>query len=105
MTLTTALALAGCAVLLALALHGWWLSRRAGPKRASAAASPLSARVEPAFAGDPLPIDLGTPGARHTGARRVPRIDALIDAIVPLTLDVQVSGEAIAAHLPPSRRA
>ncbi len=37
--------------------------------------------------------------------RRVPRLDALIDAIVPLALEAPISGELALAHLPPSRRA
>ena len=37
--------------------------------------------------------------------RRLPRLDALIDALAPLALDAPVTGEAVLAHLPPSRRA
>lgn len=37
--------------------------------------------------------------------RRVPRLDALIDAIVPLALESPVSGEHVLLHLPASRRA
>jgi hypothetical protein len=38
-------------------------------------------------------------------ARRMPRLDALIDAIVPLAVESPISGELALAHLPPSRRA
>ncbi len=37
--------------------------------------------------------------------RRTPRLDALIDAIVPLAVEAPISGELALAHLPPSRRA
>ncbi|MDP3084950.1 MAG: cell division protein FtsZ, partial [Rubrivivax sp.] len=37
--------------------------------------------------------------------RRGARIDALIDAIVPLALEAPISGEMVIAHLPPTRRA
>jgi hypothetical protein len=47
---------------------------------------------------DPLP-------APRAHLRPVPRLDALIDAIVPLALEAPVSGEAVLAHLPPTRRA
>lgn len=43
--------------------------------------------------------------ALYAPLRPVPRLDALIDAIVPLALDAPVSGEAVLAHLPHSRRA
>ncbi len=37
--------------------------------------------------------------------RRVARLDALIDAIVPLALDAPISGEMALQHVPPTRRA
>ena len=111
MTLTWALALLGGVVLLALALHGWWTSRRAAPRRAAADAPMAAGCIEPAMAvagGGPvetsgtLPMgDFRAPTLRRASAR----LDALIDAIVPLTLDAPVSGEGVLAHLPPGRRA
>jgi hypothetical protein len=48
---------------------------------------------------DPLPL------ARPvSAARRIARIDALIDVIVPLTLDLPISAEFALQHLPASRR-
>lgn len=44
--------------------------------------------------------DVDPPPQRHRG-----RLDALIDALVPLTLDAPVSGELALLHLPGSRRA
>jgi hypothetical protein len=112
LTLTWALALLGGVVLLALALHGWWSSRRAAPRQAAAPMPTPASRIEPAMAAaggggpaeasDTLPMgELRAPAARRASAR----LDALIDAIVPLTLDAPVSGEGVLAHLPPGRRA
>lgn len=101
MTLGTALALLGAAVLLVLALHAWWSTRRA---RARLPAQPPADRVEPAM-GAALPAIETEPAALRQPPRRVPRLDALIDAIVTLALDAPVSGEFALQHLPPTRRA
>ncbi len=105
MNLTTALALLGVAVLLALALHGWWTTRRARGAQVRAAAPPAE-RVEPALHGEiaETPADADAMALR-TPLRRLPRLDALIDAIVPLALESPITGELALAHLPPSRRA
>jgi len=103
MTLTTGLALFGALLLLALALHGWWSTRRVRPRKA-AEAQPAAERVEPALgaAEAPLPPE---PVALRTPLRRVAKLDALIDAIVPLALEAPISGELAISHLPPTRRA
>jgi hypothetical protein len=125
MTLTTALAIAAVVALLALALHGWWRVRRARPKAAAGssrfAASTLEERHEPTMdmpgGGPPTLEDAVTePGALPDGVlspaataraalRRTPRLDALIDALVPLVLDAPTSAEQVLAHAPASRRA
>ncbi len=157
MKLGTALALLGAIVLLAIALHGWWSTRRARPRSAVDAVA-LADRVEPALGGQhggeapggvsadghpaeretlagaetssgalavgpasggvsadaEAPDGMSAPGSVLTdadlaplrlAARRVLRLDALIDAIMPLALEAPVSGEAALAHLPPTRRA
>jgi len=45
------------------------------------------------------------PPIAEAPARQGPRIDALIDAIVPLRLESAVSGESVLAHAPATRRA
>ena len=108
MNLTVALAILGAVVLLALLAHGWWNARRAGPRRADPVL-PTAPRVEPAL-GDGLdaqgaaPMADGAPERRAAG-RASPRLDALIDAIVPLALDLPVSGELALSHWPTTRRA
>jgi hypothetical protein len=107
-TLGTSLALLGGVVVVLIALHGWWSARRAAPRRPAQASAPDPAqRVEPGFvdAGVATPVAKPTPELRPSALRRPARIDALIDAIVPLTLESPVSGELVLSHLPPTRRA
>ncbi len=131
MSLTLALTLLALLVLLAVGLHGWWRTRRANASARAGRASRFGdtrgqPRVEPALdtAAEAAPIETGDtqPGgewaaqatadaeaealpAPRPQTRPVPRLDALIDAIVPLALETPVSGEAVLAHLPPTRRA
>ena len=114
MGLAVLLAVLALLVWMGLALHEWWSVRRARPKVPPV--SHLEDRVEPVLAprapsdGDqnsspsqePLEAPLETP---RVPVRRAPRLDALIDVIVPLFLDEPVSGEMALAHLPHTRRA
>ena len=104
MTLTTALALAGLLLLLALGLHGWWQTRRAQPRKAVPGPA-TTERVEPALGAAEVTAAPLEPAALRMAPRRVPRLDALIDAIVPLALEAPISGEMALSHLPPTRRA
>ena len=119
MTLTAALALLGAVVLAVLLAQGWWRMRRATPKIPAPVAARRAdepERIEPALGLDgstepvlevglePLsPAELAA--ALRSPPRREMRLDALIDAIVPLVLEHPIAGEAALAHLPPSRRA
>ncbi len=106
MSLTVALLVAAAAALAALAGHGWWSARRALPRKADGIVMPVEPvlqRVEPTLGQAPA-LPAGTAAA--AAARRVgARVDALIDAIALLGLEAPVAGEAVIAHLPPSRRA
>ena len=107
MSLTVALSILGAVLLAALLAHGWWSARRASPRKADA---PLPAqRVEPALGDLPaVPVGSGGPdGAerRAPALRRQARLDALVDAIVPLALEAPVSGDLVLSHWPGSRRA
>jgi hypothetical protein len=104
MKLSTALAILGGVVLLALALQAWWSTRRNVPRQArDTVPSALPAdRVEPSMG------DVGEGSdepALRTAPRRQARLDALIDAIVTLRVDAPVTGEHVLAHLPATRRA
>jgi hypothetical protein len=111
MSLTLALAIVGVLVLAALIAHSVWTARKLGVKRAEVQpSSPIERRepdrVEPAFE---LPATLGDPSSvaepRALRRRANARLDALIDAIAPLTLEAPVSAELALSHLPPTRRA
>lgn len=126
-TLTTALLIVGALVLLAVVVQGIVWKRRAAPKRAlppagaapdtvsgegrvepalgdPAAAAPAAGAAEPAL--DASALGVPPPAERRAAAgRRGARLDALIDAIAPLRLEAPVTGEAVLAHGPPTRRA
>lgn len=112
MSLYAALALVAGAALLGIALHAWWTLRKTRPQPArlaqtgTAVADSSGLRAEPtlADASDTTPLD-DTPALRPTAARPQPRLDALIDALVPLVLDAPITGDFALQHLPPSRRA
>jgi len=103
MSLTVALSILGALLLVALLAHGWWSARRASPRQADAPQA-AQQRVEPALGeavvAPPAPEDRRTPAAR-----RQARLDALVDAIVPLSLEAPISGEMILSHWPATRRA
>lgn len=110
MSLTTALAILGGVVLLVLAAQAWWKTRRTAPRQAAQQAFTASGsnddRVEPSLDGAPDTVpDEDRPPPLRTPTRRVPKVDALIDAIVTLTLEAPISGEFVLQHLPPTRRA
>lgn len=117
-SLTLALAVLGGLVLAGIVAHGAWQSRQAAARRDAVAPPSNDGPREPVFDADgvvevpiPTPAELADrpaplPAAEPRVPRRVlPRLDALIDAMVTLRLDAPVSGELAIAHLPPTRRA
>jgi hypothetical protein len=108
-TLTIALASLGGVVLAAVVAHGAWQARKAGPKRAAdePAASPRAEPREPVL--DDATLPAAAPAVTTPIEPRVkryqPRLDALIDAIAPLTLEAPITGELVLLHLPTTRRA
>jgi hypothetical protein len=106
-TLTAALAIVAALVLAAVVAHGAWNARRASPRQAQIL-QPVE-RTEPTLAAPAIADAVRDPPELPTGAqaaaRQGPRIDALIDAIVPLRLESPVSGEFVLAHAPSTRRA
>lgn len=111
--LTIALASLGGIVLAAVVAHGAWQARKAGPKRAADEPGAPPGRAEPRepVLGDGMPAAaepaVATPLEPRLAVvkRNLPRLDALIDAIAPLTLEAPVSGELVLLHLPTTRRA
>jgi hypothetical protein len=112
MTLSTALAVLAAVVVAALLLQGWWSTRRARPRIAPESV-PAGDRVEPRMDGgssadevaDTVPTLPDDAAPLRIQPRRVARLDALIDAIVPMTLEAPITGELALQHLPPTRRA
>lgn len=102
MTLTVALAILGGLVLAVLVAHGAWSARRARPRRAEVAEP--AARVDPAL-GETTAVVPASAQPRPPALRRQARLDALVDAIVPMALDAPVSGEQVLAHWPTTRHA
>lgn len=105
--LTIALASLGGLVLAGVVAHGAWQARKAGPKRAAAEpAVPPAAPVEPVLdAAAVAELPPTPPEPRLVVKRSTVRLDALIDAIAPLTLEAPVTGEMVLLHLPTTRRA
>jgi hypothetical protein len=130
--LMVALAALGGVVLAGVVAHGAWQARKADPKKAASSA-PRPEPREPVMGGIGAPELADTvPGVLHSDGRpdgdgaspldrdeltidgapsrqqlrrAMPRVDALIDVIVPMTLEAPVTGDAVLSHLPGSRRA
>jgi hypothetical protein len=107
--LTIALAAVGGVLLAVVVAHGAWQARKAGPKRA--AGEPVPPRAEPrepvldsAGAVEPASAPL-EPLEPRAPKRVMVRLDALIDAIAPLTIEAPISGDIVLLHLPTTRRA
>jgi hypothetical protein len=103
-TLTTALAILGAVVLMAVLLHGWWNTRRASPRPAATATHSGAVdgeRVEP---GMDTPNGESALAAPPRIVKRATPIDALIDAIATLELEAPISGEVVLANMPSTRR-
>jgi hypothetical protein len=116
-TLQLGLAVAGGVLLIGFVAYSTWTVRRNEPRQARpepGGAPPASAatpnadagRIDPVLGASPM---MGQPGAlsSSTIARpdRRPRLDALIDVIVPIAFDGKlVSGDALIAALPGTRR-
>jgi len=92
----------GAALLVGLLAYYLWLSRsgRTRPKQGGAP-TPESALREPTM-GEPLAPD--DTGFVLPQPEKKPGLDALIDVIVPMSLDGPIAGELVLAALPPTRR-
>lgn len=103
-TLQIGLAVAGGVVLAGVVAHSAWSSRRNAPRKPDpVAAEPVASedaadgeRREPGFDDASLPLP-AAPERRAT-------LDPLIDVIAPIALEGPVSGDAVLAALPATRR-
>lgn len=104
-SLQLALGVVGALVIAALVAHGMWQSRKAGVRRPTPRApAPPPVLIEPHL--DPVEDELPAGSRMEPAARRGgPRLDALIDAVVSLPVEVRYAGDSVMAHLPATRRA
>ena len=113
-SLQLGLAILGGIVLLAVVVYNAWQTRRLAPRtareRAEAPGTVGADRVEPSLDGAAAPEEVGDDNAIEpslaplTLPERKPALDALIDSLVPINLEHPVSGDAVLAALPPTRR-
>lgn len=110
--LQLSLAVLGGVILAVVVAYNAWVARKSAPRKADAVATVPSSepgeRLEPGFdAGDlgappnTVPGD-GAPSLRAADKRS--GLDALIDVVAPLALQAEVSGDAVLAAMPGSRR-
>src|SRR5204863_7051127 len=95
-SLTIAIASLGGLVLAGVVAHGAWQARKAGPRRAadSVPITPLMEPLEPVMdaAATAQIAELPPPSLEPRAAKRSSvRLDALIDAIAPLTIEAPIS--------------
>lgn len=104
-SLMAALGIVGGVVLAGVVAHGAWTARP--PRVHVARADDPSEGAEPgaSASGDRIEPSLDDLPVMPKRARSSGQLDALVDAISPLSLDHVVSGDMVLAHLPASRRA
>ena len=117
MTLTVALAMLGGLVLAAIVAHSAWQSHRASPRKPEPSAA--LTRREPTLGESALPPTTNI-GTLPSGSADVPRdevmqmptllrrhvrLDASIDSMAPIALELPISGDVALVHMPTARRA
>lgn len=103
--LQISLAVAGGLVLAAVVAHGAWTSRRNTPRKADPDAPTPGDPLSHAAADRLEPTLDGLPAEASPSTERIKLgLDALIDVVAPLALDHPVSGDAVLAALPSTRR-
>jgi hypothetical protein len=96
----------GGGLLLAMLAYYLWLARKSRPRQAEPTApGPVEDfDREPTLDHAALEADFEDPGFVIPVPEKKPALDALIDVIAPIALDGPVSGDAVLAALPPTRR-
>lgn len=107
-TLQLGLAIAGGLLLVVVVAHGAWSARKVTPRQPQPQpgdeASPVPEApeaIEPRLDDDDFVAPVAPP---HPPSDKKPGLDALIDVIAPVALEVEVHGEVVLAALPSTRR-
>lgn len=121
-TLLLGLSVAGGVVLAGVVAHGAWTARKAAPKLAdenqstgrpnsdkhdashAPASDASSQHIEPSFMADLLGSDFDQGMSAASSTDKKASLDPLIDVLAPIDLDEVVSGDAVLAALPVTRR-
>jgi len=104
-SLQLSLLLLGLLLLLTMAGYYAWLARKSRPRQAEPTEprlpEPADGRIEPHLNNHPLD---GDTFSSSPAPEKRPALDTLIDAVAPIALEAPVSGEAVLAALPSTRR-
>lgn len=100
------LAVVGGLMLLAMLGYYLWLSGKNRPRQppVTAPADTQPFEHEPTFDVAALDGSFEDPGFAIPAPEKKPGLDGLLDVIAPIALDAPVSGDAVLAALPPTRR-
>ncbi len=105
MSLQLSLLILGVLLLVAMAVYYAWLARKNQPRQAEPTqpglSDPLEGRIEPHLSEHPLE---GVSFASSPAPEKRPGLDPLIDAMAPIALEAPLSGEAVLAAMPSTRR-
>ena len=94
----------GAITLMAVLGYNLWISRKNAPRQADDWPLPISDDVLATEVAGPIEPVMGDDLSHLPQPEKKPAIDALIDAITPIEVDALVSGDAILAALPHTRR-
>jgi hypothetical protein len=101
-SLQIGLAVAGGLILIGVVIHGAWTSRKSQPRQADHDAPRLEPEVDEVLASQAETL-AEAPMPLPAVEKKLP-LDPLIDVIAPIALDAPVSGEAVLAVMPSTRR-
>jgi len=94
----------GAAVLLGMLIYNLWLARQSRPRQAAPVDQSGQFGQEPTLDASALDGGVDDAGFALPVPEKKTGIDALIDVIAPIALEAPVSGDAVLAALPPTRR-
>ena len=102
---TVGVAILGGLVLAFLVAYNTWTTRRNAPRQPELAPTGDAGGADPAERAEPVLDDEPELAPLPVAPEKKPSLDGLIDALAPISVEGQVSGDAAIAALPPTRRA